>query len=134
MMKSLETVRMYPALAVEYLKVERECVSRECDRNCASCDLAQDRDTLLSAIDCAVDFMEKQVKLYLPRLEWHRSLHKWLYYCGNCGRGILRIPSKEGDGGEYCVNCGMRIDWKVWTNEQHYFRQQQKWRCENDQK
>jgi len=116
---------MYPKLAISFLKIERECVSRECDRNCGACDLVQDQNTLLSAFDCAIDFMEKRTHSYLPKLEYHRNMRKWLYYCGNCGRGILRVPGPEGDGGDYCTNCGMRIDWRVWLHETEYYQRQQ---------
>ena len=33
---------------IKGLQIERECVSRDCDRNCGQCDLVQDRDWLLS--------------------------------------------------------------------------------------
>ena len=116
---------MYPKRAIGFLEIERECVSRDCDRNCSACDLAQDRDELLSAYDCVIQFLKEHTASYLPRLEWHRTRRKWLYYCGNCGRGILRVPSAEEDGGNYCVNCGRRIDWRVWLNEKEYFEKQE---------
>lgn len=122
---------MYPKLAISFLKIERECVSRNCDRNCGACDLAQDREKLLSAFDCAIQYMTEHTESYLPRLEWHRNQRKWLYYCGNCGRGILRVPCQDGDGGEYCVNCGRRIDWRVWLHEKEYFERQQRRNHEN---
>lgn len=33
------------------LKTERECVSRECDRDCGKCNLLLDRDEILTAYD-----------------------------------------------------------------------------------
>ena len=40
---------------IRLLKIERECVSRDCDRDCAKCDLVQDRGELLAAFDEAID-------------------------------------------------------------------------------
>ena len=35
--------------AIELMEIERECVSRDCDRDCQNCDISQDRDELLEA-------------------------------------------------------------------------------------
>ena len=35
--------------AIELMEIERECVSRDCDRDCEKCDISQDRDELLEA-------------------------------------------------------------------------------------
>ena len=35
--------------AIELLELERECVSRDCDRECQNCDLSQVREKLLAA-------------------------------------------------------------------------------------
>ena len=40
------------------LKTERECVSRDCDRNCGACDLSLDRAEILSAYDALIDLLE----------------------------------------------------------------------------
>lgn len=32
---------------IALLEIERECVARECDRNCADCELVQEQDELL---------------------------------------------------------------------------------------
>ena len=39
---------------IKYLEIERECISRDCDRNCGYCDLVQERDVLLDAYDSAI--------------------------------------------------------------------------------
>lgn len=39
---------------IKYLKIERECISRDCDRNCGYCDLVQEQDVLLDAYDSAI--------------------------------------------------------------------------------
>jgi len=38
----------------DLLKIERECVSRDCDRNCLNCELVQERDELLQMYDILI--------------------------------------------------------------------------------
>lgn len=42
------------------LRIERECVSRDCDRNCANCDIVQERDWLLEVYDNAIKLLEEK--------------------------------------------------------------------------
>lgn len=117
---------MYPKKAIDFLRIERECVSRDCNRNCGACDLSQDREELLSAYDCAIQYMEDHTRRYVPKLEYHRLRKEWLYYCGNCGHGIARCAGMNGieNGGECCPNCGRSVDWNVWLNEKEYYAKQ----------
>lgn len=47
-----------PDHLIELMKIERECVSREnCDRNCAACDLVQDREELIDAYDSVIGIL-----------------------------------------------------------------------------
>ena len=39
---------------LKVLKTERECVSRDCDRNCGKCDLSMERSEILSAYDALI--------------------------------------------------------------------------------
>ena len=41
------------------LRIERECVSRDCDRNCVECDIVQERDWLLLVYDNAIKILEE---------------------------------------------------------------------------
>ena len=41
------------------LRIERECVSRDCDRDCANCDIVQERDWLLNIYDEAIRLLER---------------------------------------------------------------------------
>lgn len=45
---------MTRAEVIRILKIERECISRDCDRDCANCDLVQERDQLLEIYDNAI--------------------------------------------------------------------------------
>lgn len=39
---------------LKVLKTERECVSRDCNRDCGKCDLSLERDEVLSAYDTLI--------------------------------------------------------------------------------
>ena len=41
------------------LHIERECVSRDCNRDCANCDIVQERDWLLEVYDNAIRMLEE---------------------------------------------------------------------------
>ena len=47
---------------IKGLEIERECVSRDCDRDCGKCDLVQERDWLLSVYDGAITLLKEQVE------------------------------------------------------------------------
>ena len=51
--------------AIKGLQIERECVSRDCDRDCGKCDLVQDRDWLLSVYDDAIALLKEQPDVVL---------------------------------------------------------------------
>lgn len=44
-------LKMTLSRAIELLGIERECVSRDCDRDCGRCDLVQERSELLEMYD-----------------------------------------------------------------------------------
>ena len=44
---------------IHILKIERECISRDCDRNCGQCDLVQEQETLLKVYDEAIRLLER---------------------------------------------------------------------------
>lgn len=45
--------------AVKYMRIEKECIKRDCDRNCAKCDIVQEVDDLNSAYDAAIKALEE---------------------------------------------------------------------------
>jgi hypothetical protein len=51
---------MTKAEVIKYLKIERECISRDCDRNCGECDLVQEQETLLDAYNSAIALLEEE--------------------------------------------------------------------------
>ena len=44
--------------AKRFLKIEKECINRNCDRNCAQCDIVQKVEDLNSAYDAAIKALE----------------------------------------------------------------------------
>lgn len=50
---------MTKAEVIYILKIERECISRDCDRNCGQCDLVQEQEILLDAYNSAIQLLEK---------------------------------------------------------------------------
>lgn len=88
---------------IKGLQIERECVSRDCDRDCGKCDLVQDRDWLLSVYDDAIALLKEREPI-LP--SWRQGKA----YCGECGK---RLPRKSADREiNYCSDCGQEVKWK----------------------
>lgn len=52
-------VKLPKSEVITGLRIERECVSRDCDRNCANCDIVQERDWLLLVYDNAIKMLEE---------------------------------------------------------------------------
>ena len=48
--------------AIHGLEIERECVSRECDRQCEKCDLVQNREWLIGVYDDAIAMLKAMVE------------------------------------------------------------------------
>lgn len=88
---------------IKGLQIERECVSRDCDRNCGECDLVQDRDWLLSVYDDAIALLKEleAVKPVPPEDELG------LYRCGKCHHHLIRYVDK------YCPRCGKVVKWNA---------------------
>lgn len=56
--------------AKRFLKIEKECTNRDCDRNCAQCDIVQKVEDLNSAYDAAIKALEE--------VQQYRALEKRL--------------------------------------------------------
>ena len=48
---------------IRILQIERECISRNCDRNCGYCDLVQEQETLLEAYNYAISILQNGIIL-----------------------------------------------------------------------
>ena len=72
---------------IKYLKIERECISRDCDRNCGYCDLVQEQKTLLDAYDSAISLLSINQEDIDDNTKWNKEWIKWtsihsIYYGG----------------------------------------------------
>ena len=49
--------------AKKYMLIEKECINRDCNRDCANCDIVQNVEDLNNAYDVAINALEKQKKI-----------------------------------------------------------------------
>ncbi len=58
--------------AKKYMLIEKECINRDCNRDCANCDIVQNVEDLNNAYDVAINALEKQIARkpdeYVPEL------------------------------------------------------------------
>ena len=92
---------------IKGLQIERECVSRDCDRDCGKCDLAQDRDWLLSVYDDALELLKKQEPKLAESIRDRSFLTS--YRCPSCGVQLHRFTGD--DRTRYCGRCGQAVKW-----------------------
>lgn len=128
--------------AVKYMQIEKECINRDCDRNCAKCDIVQEVDDLNSAYDAAIKALE-EVQQYQAIGTHEECVRKNFTFKSLLEAREKQTPKKpdlEGDGyGDdgvliydtwicpccgkryeidyeeynYCPNCGQAIDWSA---------------------
>lgn len=128
--------------AVKYMRIEKECINRDCDRNCAKCDIVQEVDDLNSAYDAAIKALE-EVQQYQAIGTHEECVRKNFTFKSLLEAREKQTPKKpdlEGDGYgddriliydtwicpccgkryeidyeeyDYCPNCGQAIDWSA---------------------
>ena len=64
---------MTKAKVIDILKIERECISRDCDRNCGQCDLAQEQETLLDAYNSAISLLSINPEDKDDNTKWNKE-------------------------------------------------------------
>lgn len=87
---------------IKGLQIERECVSRDCDRDCGKCDLVQEREWLLSVYDDALVLLKEQEP---KKVEWRIGRA----HCPSCGELFPR--KKETQHIRFCNFCGQEVEW-----------------------
>ena len=91
--------------AKKLMQIEKECINRDCDRNCAKCDIVQDINELNSAYDVVIKALEKQIAKKPIKAQEHIR-YAMCYVCPNCGKTF------SGTGiANYCYHCGQKLDW-----------------------
>lgn len=88
---------------IKGLQIERECVSRDCDRDCGKCDLVQDMDWLLSVYDNAIAMLKEQEAK--PPIHVHEEYpyHDW--ETDEDGKIDEWAMSYEFHNGPMCKRC-----------------------------
>lgn len=128
--------------AVKYMQIEKECINRDCDRNCAKCDIVQEVDDLNSAYDAAIKALEEvqQYQAIGTHEECVRKNFTFKSLLESREKQTPKKPDLEGDGYgddgvliydtwicpccgkryeidyeeyDYCPNCGQAIDWSA---------------------
>ena len=58
--------------AKKYMLIEKECINRDCNRDCENCDIVQDVEDLNNAYDVAINALEEHIARkpdeYVPEL------------------------------------------------------------------
>ena len=49
--------------ARRYMLIEKECINRDCNRDCANCDIVQNVEDLNNAYDVAIKALEQEPKM-----------------------------------------------------------------------
>ena len=49
--------------AKKYMLIEKECINRDCNRDCANCDIVQDIEDLNNAYDVAINALEQSPEM-----------------------------------------------------------------------
>lgn len=111
--------------AKRFLKIEKECINRNCDRNCAECDLVQKVEDLNSAYDAAIKALEEvqqyrtigtpeeckiAVKKQRPKKPINPDDDYGTFKCPNCNGLIFTEDRFETH--KYCLLCGQKLDWR----------------------
>lgn len=118
--------------AVKYMQIEKECINRDCDRNCAKCDIVQEVDDLNSAYDAAIKALEEVQQYqaigtheeYQTAMELYKEMHKRKFTLKSLlesrEKQTPKKPDLEGDGyGDdgvliydtwICPCCGKRYE------------------------
>ena len=86
--------------AKKYMLIEKECINRNCDRDCANCDIVQNVEDLNNAYDIAIKALEKQI----AKKPIYDNYHRAGYRCPNCN-------NTNPWGYEHCRYCGQKLDW-----------------------
>lgn len=83
----------------KYMLIEKECINRDCNRDCANCDIVQDVEDLNNAYDVAINALGKQIPKK-PKTDDRYVM----YICPWCN-DFVKVSHN------YCQNCGQKLDW-----------------------
>lgn len=72
-LKKRRKLLMTKAEVIDILKIERECISRDCNRNCGYCDLVQEQETLLDAYNSAISLLSTNPEDIDDNTKWNKE-------------------------------------------------------------
>lgn len=101
--------------AKAFLEIEKQCINRNCDRNCEKCDIVQKVEDLNSAYDTAIKALE-EVQQYraIGTPEELKAAMKYVY-----------LAKKHGTVGQVIENCvkyeeiGTPEECRAWKEKQN---------------
>lgn len=88
----------------KYMLIEKECINRDCNRDCANCDIVQDVEDLNNAYDVAINALEKQI----PKKPIEIDTYGEYYKCPICNKYAV---DNFGCNYKFCRECGQKLDW-----------------------
>ena len=97
--------------AKKYMLIEKECINRDCNRDCTNCDIVQDVEDLNNAYDVVINALGKQIPKKPTPIDYEKYMDtvknalflKGAYWCPNCNH-VVKC-------GTYCSDCGQKLDW-----------------------
>lgn len=93
--------------ALKLMKIEKECINRDCDRDCAKCDILQELEDLNNAYDIAINTLEKQI----PKKPEHTLIKHGKHTWRKKGNGEVDCFAWDFDyhNGVVCEVCGEKV-------------------------
>ena len=109
---------------IKVIETERECVSRDCDRDCGKCDLVMDKNKILKAYDKVLKYL-KSKECVTPYIDMDE------YKCPACNVKLTRKEFFDGklmyeDLFNYCPKCGRDVMWSRIFGHKHMERETKK--------
>lgn len=107
--------------AKELMLIEKECINRDCDRDCVNCDIVQKVEDLNNAYDMAIRALEKQIakKPKKSGVTDKRGIFHPINgidgvpydLCPLCEANLCTTGILGRKKMNYCKECGQKLDW-----------------------
>lgn len=106
--------------AKSFMLIEKECINRDCNRDCAKCDIVQAVDNLNNAYDTAIKALEEvqQYRAIGTPEECRAAMER------QNPRAAITEKEDTGTTRYICPTCGMYMGWSTGTFPARYC-----WKC-----
>ena len=92
--------------AKKYMLIEKECINRDCNRDCANCDIVQNVEDLNNAYDVAIKALEQSpemeqfakwvaTEIFDDMWEYNKDVFAEIACCKLAKLGIVRAKGDE---------------------------------------